>query len=75
MTIIIMIMIIIIIIIIIIGKTALLEPQPSLEDSARFDPVHTSLNFATVIFSRARPSALRQPPNLVGPVSEFMFPQ
>jgi hypothetical protein len=36
--------------IIIIGKTALFEPQPSLEDSARFDPVFTSLDFVTVIF-------------------------
>jgi hypothetical protein len=35
--------------IIIIGKTALFEPQPSLEYSARFHPVFTSLDFATII--------------------------
>jgi hypothetical protein len=37
----------IIIIIIIIGKAAPFEPYPSLEDSARFDPVFTSMDFAT----------------------------
>jgi hypothetical protein len=37
------------IIIIIIGKTALFEPQPSLDDSATLHPVFTSLDFATII--------------------------
>jgi hypothetical protein len=32
-----------------IGKTALFEPQPSLEDSARLHPVFTSLDFVTIV--------------------------
>jgi hypothetical protein len=45
------------IIIIIIGKTALFELQPSLEDSARsVHPVSTSLDFATVIFLQSNVS-------------------
>jgi hypothetical protein len=38
------------IIISITGKTALSEPQSSLDGSARLHPVFTSLNFATIIF-------------------------
>jgi hypothetical protein len=34
---------------IIIGKTAIFEQQPSLKDSARLNPVFTSLDFVTVI--------------------------
>jgi hypothetical protein len=37
--------------IIITGKTDLLEPQPSLENSARFDPVFTCLDFVTILFT------------------------
>jgi hypothetical protein len=49
----------------ILGKTALFEPEPSLEESARLHPVFISLDFATVIFFyRARLSALRPTPNL-----------
>jgi hypothetical protein len=44
----------IIIIIIIIGKTALIEPQSSLEDSVRFDLVFTSLYFATIIILQSK---------------------
>jgi hypothetical protein len=43
-------------IIIITCKTALFEPYPSLEDSTTFDPVSTSLDFATIIFHRGRSS-------------------
>jgi hypothetical protein len=32
------------------SKTALFEPQPSLEDSARVHQVSTSLDFATLFF-------------------------
>jgi hypothetical protein len=35
-------------IVIIIGKTALFEPQPSLEDSAGLYAVFNSLDFATI---------------------------
>jgi hypothetical protein len=35
---------------VIIGKEALLEPKPSLEDSVREHPVFTSLDFTTVTF-------------------------
>jgi hypothetical protein len=59
------------IIIIIIGRTTLFEPQPSLEDSARFDPVFTSLDFVTVFFFYR---ALRPTLNLEDLVSVFMFP-
>jgi hypothetical protein len=38
------------IIIIIIGKTAFFEPLPSLKDFARFYPVFTSSDLATIIF-------------------------
>jgi hypothetical protein len=37
--------------IIIIGKPALLEPQPSLEDSARIHAIYTSSDFTTVLIS------------------------
>jgi hypothetical protein len=42
-----------------IGKSALLEPRPSLEDSARFDPVFTFSSFAKIFFYRPWSSALR----------------
>jgi hypothetical protein len=45
-------------IIIIFGKTALFEPQPSLEASVRLHPVFTSLHFAIVFFFIEQ---LRQP--------------
>jgi hypothetical protein len=45
-----------IIVIIIIGKTALFEPQPSLEDSVRLYLVFTSLDFVTV-FLQSKSSA------------------
>jgi hypothetical protein len=48
--IVIVIVIVIIIIITIIGKTALFEQQPSLEDYARLHPDFISLDFATIIF-------------------------
>jgi hypothetical protein len=44
------IVVVIIIIIIINGKTALFEPWPSLEDSARLRPVVTYLDFTAVMF-------------------------
>jgi hypothetical protein len=37
-------------IIIISGKTALFDPQPSIEDSVSSDPVFTCLDFATIFF-------------------------
>jgi hypothetical protein len=48
--IIVIVIVVIIIIIIIIGKTALFEPYPFLEDFAQLHPVFTSLDFATMIF-------------------------
>jgi hypothetical protein len=57
-------------VIIIIGKTL-----ASLEDSARFHPVFTSLDFATIFFFyRARLSALCPTLNLEDQVSVFMSP-
>jgi hypothetical protein len=63
---------IIITIIIIIGKTALLEPLPSLEDSATFvhsrlcrefdHPVFTSLDFVTTIFLQSKVVSLASNP-------------
>jgi hypothetical protein len=47
----------------IIGKITIFGPWPSLEDSARFHPVFTSLVFA-VVFNAARSSALRPTPSL-----------
>jgi hypothetical protein len=61
-----------IIIIIIIGKTALFEPWPSLEDSAIFHLVFSSLDLATIFFYRVRLSALHPIPNLEYQVSAFM---
>jgi hypothetical protein len=72
--IIIIIIIIIIIFVIIIGNTALLEPQPSLEDSARLHPVFTSFDSSTIIFYGARSLALRPTANLEDQVSVFMSP-
>jgi hypothetical protein len=58
---------------IIIGKTDLFEPYPSLEDSARFHLVFTSLNFATIFFLyTASASAFHPTPNLEDQVSVFM---
>jgi hypothetical protein len=39
--------------IIIIGKIAISEPQPSLKDSAKLQPVFTSSDFVTIIFYSA----------------------
>jgi hypothetical protein len=68
-------------IIIITGRTTLLAPQASLENSARFvhsweldDPVFISLDFPTIIFYRARSSTLRLTPNLQDQVPVFMSP-
>jgi hypothetical protein len=61
--------------VIIIGKRAVFETQPSLEDSARFDPVFTSLNFATTaFFYSATSSALRPTPKLEDQVPTFTSP-
>jgi hypothetical protein len=71
-----LIIIIIIIIIITIGKTALLEPQLSLEYYAGLHPVFTSLDFATIFFfNRSRSSAFRPTPNLADQVPVFMSTQ
>jgi hypothetical protein len=67
--------IIIIIIIIIIGRTAIFKPWPPLENSADFDPVFTSLDFATVNLYRARSSALRPTPQPGGPGPCIYVPQ
>jgi hypothetical protein len=56
------------------GKTALFESYPSLEGSARLHPGFTSLDFATVIFYRAKSSALRLTTNLEDQVTEIMSP-
>jgi hypothetical protein len=61
--------------IITIGKTALFEPLPSLQDYDGFDPVFTSLDFVTVIFYRAKSSALRPTPYPGGPGLCIYVPQ
>jgi hypothetical protein len=57
----------IIIIIIIIGKTALLEPWTSLEDSAGEHQVFTCLDFATVISLQSKVASLASNPQPEGP--------
>jgi hypothetical protein len=61
-------------IIINIGKTVLLEPQPSSEDSARpvhsweiDHPVFTSLDFATIILLQSKVVILASNPQPGGP--------
>jgi hypothetical protein len=56
-----------IIFIIITSKTALFEPQPSLEDSTKFDLVLTSLDFTTVIFLQSKVVNLAFNPQPGGP--------
>jgi hypothetical protein len=53
--------------IIIIGRIYLFEPQPSLENSARFDPVFTSLDFAAIIFLQSKVVSLAPNPQPGGP--------
>jgi hypothetical protein len=69
--------IIIIIIIIIICKTALSEPQPSLEDYAKFvySTVFTSLDFTTIIFSHSKVISLASNPQPEGPGLYIYVPQ
>jgi hypothetical protein len=62
-----MMMMIIIIIIIIICDTALFEPQPSLDASARLQPVFTSSDFATIIFLQSKAVSLASNPDPGGP--------
>jgi hypothetical protein len=60
---------------IIVGKTAIFEPQPSIEDSTRFvnHLVFITFNFAVIIFVyRARLSAMRPTPNLKDQTPVFM---
>jgi hypothetical protein len=57
----------------IIGKTALVEPLPSLEDT-RFYPVFTSSDFV-VFFYRTYSSFSRPTPNLEDQVPAFMSPR
>jgi hypothetical protein len=78
-----MMMIIIIIIIIIIISSLAKQPFLShslpykiLPDLIELDhPVFTSLDSTTIIFYRARSSALRPTPNLEGQISVFMSPK
>jgi hypothetical protein len=54
--------------IIIIDKTALFEPQPALEDSARLHGIFTSLDFATLFFfSQSKVVSLASNPQPGGP--------
>jgi hypothetical protein len=62
-------------IIIVFGETTLFEPQPSLEDSARFDPVFTSLDFATIIFSESEVVSLASNSQPGGPGPCIYAPQ
>jgi hypothetical protein len=50
-----------------IGKTALFEPQPSLEDSTSLHPVFASLDFATLIFLQSKVFSLASKPQPGGP--------
>lgn len=64
--------IIVIIITTIIAMTALLEPQPSLEDCAKLHPVIT-LDFQTEIFLQSKVASLASSPNLKDLATVFMF--
>jgi hypothetical protein len=57
------------------GKTALFEPQPSLEDSAREHRANSSFDFATIIFlgEQGRQIFLLRP-NLEDLARVFMSP-
>jgi hypothetical protein len=62
--------------IITIGKTALLEPQPSLEDCVRLHPVFTSLDFPTIFFLKEQGDQPCVPTlNLKDEVPVLMSPQ
>jgi hypothetical protein len=64
-----------------IGKNALFEPQPSLEDSVRFvcresdHPVFISLDFATRIFLQSKVVSLASNPQPGGPGPCIYVPQ
>jgi hypothetical protein len=62
-------------IIIISSETALYEPQPSLEDSARFDPVSTSLDLATIYFFQSKVVSFATNPQPGGPGLYIYVPQ
>jgi hypothetical protein len=55
------------IITIIIGKTALFEAQPSLEESARLHAVFTSLDYETIFFLQSKVVSLASNPQPGGP--------
>jgi hypothetical protein len=55
------------IIIIIMAKRARLNPQPSLEDTARSDPIFTSLDFVTIFFLQSKVVSLASNPQPGGP--------
>jgi hypothetical protein len=57
-----------------IRKTSFFEPHSSLEDSARLHLVFTSLDFVTILFYKARSSALRPTPNVEDQAPVFMSP-
>jgi hypothetical protein len=60
-------------VIIIIGKTAHIEPQPSLENSARLHPVF-ALDFAARIFLKSKVFSLASNPKSGGPGSCIYVP-
>jgi hypothetical protein len=49
-----------------IGKISLFDPQRCLEDSARFDPILTSLDFATTVISQDKVVGLVSNPQPAG---------
>jgi hypothetical protein len=54
--------------IVIIRNTTIFEPQPSLQNSAKFDPVFSSLEFATLILLQSRVVSVATNPKPGGPV-------
>jgi hypothetical protein len=59
----------------VIGKTALFEPEPSLGDYARLNPVFTSLDFTTIFFLHSRVLSLAANPKPGGPCLCIYVPQ
>jgi hypothetical protein len=60
--------------IIVIEKTTLYELWPSLQNSARFDPVFTSLDFATIHFLKDKAASLAPNRQPGGPGPVFKSP-
>jgi hypothetical protein len=56
-----------------IGETAIFVPQPSLEDSGKFYPIFTLMDFETTVVYREKSSALHPAPSLEVQIPVFMI--